>query len=179
MRIMNTVDLDLKIRRLTNEDLDAGYSLIRDIYASTDMMCHPFDEKYPDVESFERDLTEYNATEGAIFLVAETAHGFVGYLTVKPVSAAKLAHTAYLNMGVSENARRRAVGRRLLSAALNQIVADGKIEILYLNVRADNFAAVKLYLSEKFEVIAELERDTKIGDRYYTGLLMRRFIGNL
>ncbi len=175
---MQTIEIDLKIRRLTHDDFENAYSLVRDIYASTDMMCQPFEEKYPDFEAFERDLNEHDATEGAFFLVAQTSHGLVGYVTVKPVSAAKLAHTAYLNMGVSENSRRKAVGRALLSAALAQIVADGKIEILYLNVRADNFAAVKLYLSEKFEVIAELEKDTKIGDRYYTGLLMRRFIVN-
>jgi hypothetical protein len=49
------------------------------------------------------------------------------------------------------------------------------IEIVYLMVRADNFAAVKLYQQNGFETIATLEKDTKIGSQYFDGILMRKF----
>lgn len=167
----------LRIREVSGiVDRKAAYDLVREIYASTDMMCQPFEEKYPDFASFEAEVSDYIATAGASFLVAEDQDGLVGYVTVRPVPAAKLAHTAYLNMGVGKNARGKSVGRSLLAAALERIEFDGLIEILYLNVRADNLPAVKLYESTGFETIAVLTRDTKIDGKYYDGLLMRRFI---
>jgi RimJ/RimL family protein N-acetyltransferase len=39
------------------------------------------------------------------------------------------------------------------------------IEILYLTVRADNIAAIRLYERCGFEKLALLERDTQIGDK--------------
>lgn len=173
---MNKNQEKLHIRDICQDDFAAAYQLIKEIYASTEMMCQPFSEKYADTDSFESEVAGYQASEGAIFLVAENTEGLVGYVTVKPVSAQKLAHTAYLNMGVSEAARAQSVGRELLSAALERTERGGVVEILYLNVRADNVPAVKLYESARFETIAVLTRDTKIGEKYYDGLLMRRFI---
>jgi len=49
------------------------------------------------------------------------------------------------------------------------------IEIVYQMVRADNFAAVKLYQQKGFETIATLEKDTKIGSQYFDGILMRKY----
>ncbi len=166
---------EIGIRKISDEDAVAVFNLIKGIYASTDMMCQPFSEKYPDIASFTSEVAAYENTNGAVFLIADSAQGPVGYVTVNPVKAAKLCHTAYLNMGVDESARGKSVGRALLLAAIAQLEADGIVEILYLNVRADNVPAVRLYESEKFETIAVLNRDTKIADCYYDGLLMRRF----
>jgi ribosomal protein S18 acetylase RimI-like enzyme len=46
-------------------------------------------------------------------------------------------------------------------------------------VRADNFAAVKLYQQKDFETLATLEKDTKIGNQYFDGILMCKFASNL
>ncbi len=162
------------------QDLDSDYQLVfdamRDIYGSTDMMCQPFEQKYPDFENFKSSVRNGNACPGAIFIIAEANAECVGYITVSPVPATKLAHTAYLNMGVKEGQRGKSLGRKLLTAALDRIKSEKIIEIVYLNVRADNEPAVKLYESASFDTIAVLTRDTKIGDKYYDGLLMRRFI---
>jgi ribosomal protein S18 acetylase RimI-like enzyme len=165
-----------QIRDISASDCLTAYDLTRGIYASTDMMCQPFFEKYPNFASFASEVNEYRTTAGAVFLVAEVSQSLVGYITVKPNPAAKLSHTASLNMGVSESVRGQSVGRQLLSAAVTRLETDKLIEILYLHVRADNSPAVKLYESAQFETIAVLTRDTKIDGRYYDGLLMRRFI---
>jgi len=44
-------------------------------------------------------------------------------------------------------------------------------------VRLDNAPAVCLYKKMGFEELAVLSRDTKIGDAYFDGLLMRKFVG--
>jgi len=170
------LEQQLRIRNISDNDILAAYNLTQAIYASTDMMCEPFSEKYPDVASFEWEVNEYRRTRGAVFLLAELKEGLAGYVTVRPQAAAKLSHTAYLNMGVSESARGKSVGRSLLSAAVSRLQADKLIEILYLNVRADNHSAVRLYESAMFETLAVLNRDTKFDGKYYNGLLMRRLI---
>jgi hypothetical protein len=46
-------------------------------------------------------------------------------------------------------------------------------------VRADHETAVALYATAGFERLATLQRDTRIGERYFDGLLMRRFVGTV
>lgn len=166
----------LSIRSVSPQaDARALYQLMDEIYASTDMMCEELTDKYPSVEHLRSDLEESANAPGALFLIAQEADSLLGYICVKPLRQAKLAHTAYLNMGVAASARGKKLGRVLLDAAMRQIEIDGIIEIVYLNVRQDNEPAVRLYESSGFETISVLERDTKFNDRYFTGLLMRRF----
>lgn len=40
----------------------------------------------------------------------------------------------------------------------------------------DNAPAIRLYRRAGFETLAVLKRDTRIADRHYDGLLMRRFV---
>lgn len=159
-----------------DDDLRLAFEAMRDIYASTDMMCQPFSDKYADLTAFKASVKEGQAAPGAVFIVGEIDARVVGYITIHPVPAAKLAHTAYLNMGVRDDQRGKQLGRKLLNAAMQRVQSDKVIEIVYLNVRADNEPAVKLYESANFDTIAVLTRDTKIGDKYYDGLLMRRFV---
>jgi RimJ/RimL family protein N-acetyltransferase len=64
----------------------------------------------------------------------------------------------------------------MLQAALDRVAVEPAIEIVYLMVRSDNEAAVRLYLNAGFEQLAVLDRDTKIGDSYCDGILMRKFV---
>jgi ribosomal protein S18 acetylase RimI-like enzyme len=43
-------------------------------------------------------------------------------------------------------------------------------------VRSDNDPAIRLYRNAGFEQLAVLDRDTKIGDSYRDGILMRKFV---
>lgn len=158
------------------QDSAALFTLMYEIYKTTEMMCEALSEKYPDQSILEEDLKEYAGLPGALFLVAEANSKLSGYVCAKPLRQSKLAHTAYLNMGIASNSRGKQLGRTLLEAAMQKITNDGIIEIVYLNVRADNEPAVRLYESSGFETIAVLDRDTKYNGQYFTGLLMRRFV---
>ncbi len=78
-------------------------------------------------------------------------------------------------MGVLEKYRGKGIGKMLVDAAIERIQDEKTIEIVYLMVRADNLAAVKLYQQKGFETLATLEKDTKIGRQYFDGILMRKF----
>jgi RimJ/RimL family protein N-acetyltransferase len=66
----------------------------------------------------------------------------------------------------------------MLQAALERVATEPAIEIVYLMVRSDNEAAIRLYRNAGFEQLAVLDRDTKIGDSYRDGILMRKFVRN-
>ncbi|MBS1210655.1 MAG: hypothetical protein H6R19_3053 [Proteobacteria bacterium] len=151
------------------------YRLFEAVYASTDGMCETLAEKFQDLADFETCLASITARPGGLALVAEDAGKLLGYLTLSPRQPAKLAHTADLSMGVAPAARGHGIGRQLLTAALAR--ASAPLEIVYLMVRADNAAAVRLYTEAGFVTLARLEADTRIGTHYHDGLLMRTGVG--
>jgi len=147
--------------------------LLRDIHESADTFAVNFDDEFPSAEAFARFLRDLHRRPGALFLAARGAGGLLGFLLIEPRRAGKLRHTADLHMGVRADARGQGAGSALLAAALDRLNAQTDIEIVYLMVRADNEPALRLYRRHGFEQLARLPRDTKIGTRYYDGLLMR------
>lgn len=152
------------------------YDLIGTIYRSSDAFVSNFDENYPTIAELADHIVTLSKKPGNVLLVNSIGKKKLGFLHIEPRGPHKLRHTAELTMGVSPEARGLGIGRELLDAALEKLRADGIIEILYLTVRADNIAAIRLYERCGFEKLARLERDTQIGDKYYDAVLMRRFI---
>ena len=169
------------LSRLVTEDgfslpVANAFALIESIYAESDAFAAEFADEYPSVAALSEHLSELKARPGSLFLIARGALEPTGFLFVTPRMQTKLRHTAELNMGLRHADRGKGVGNQLVSAALSQLKAQGIIEILYLMVRADNIAAIRLYEGHGFEALATLARDTKVGERYYDGILMRRWI---
>jgi ribosomal protein S18 acetylase RimI-like enzyme len=113
---------------------------------------------------------------GAIAFAVEVAGLPVAYLTIRPRSQSRLQHTADLNMGVAYPARGHGFGSLILQAGLECTSASSELEIIYLMVRSDNLPAIHLYKKMGFEELAILNHDTKIGDTYFDGILMRKFV---
>jgi len=99
-----------------------------------------------------------------------------GYLTIKPRHQANIKHTSELNMGVHSESRGQGIGKFLLENSIKQAKESNDIEIIYLMVRSDNYPAIRLYEIFGFEQMVVLDKDTKIGNTYYDGVLMRRFL---
>lgn len=158
------------------QPIKATFGLIKSVYESTDSFSSDFGEDFPSPAALEGRLSEIEKLPGNLFLVSRENDELSGFLFVLPRRAGKLRHTADLNMGVLDKARRRGEGGRLLSAALSQLRLERIIEIVYLMVRADNHPALQLYRTRGFEEIARLARDTKIGEHYFDGILMRMWI---
>lgn len=149
------------------------YDLIQSVYRSADTFAADFVQEYPSLEALSERICDLQKRPGSLFLVVREGGELLGYLFIVPRMAAKLRHTADLNMGMRAEARRRGLGGALCTAALSQLRRDRIIEIVYLMVRADNAPAIRLYKNHGFEELALLEQDTKIAERYYDGVLMR------
>lgn len=155
------------------------YILIREVYKTSGFMSENFNEKFRSFTFFDNFLTNFEEIPGAFLLIAFVDDQPVGYISIEPKQASRLKHTAWLNMGVLEKHRGKGIGKMLIDEAFERIRDEKTIEIIYLMVRADNFAAVKLYQQKGFETLATLEKDTKIGTQYFDGILMRKFASNM
>jgi ribosomal protein S18 acetylase RimI-like enzyme len=164
------------LQQYKNLQVEAIYSLLKNVYTTSDSMSESFDEKFPDKESCNRYFSELDSQRGSILLFAEINNEPVGYLVIKPRYQAKIRHTSELNMGIHSGFRDSGVGKFLLTEALKMAMNSKENEIIYLMVRADNFPAIRLYEQFGFDKLATLERDTKIGNTYYDGILMRKFV---
>jgi ribosomal protein S18 acetylase RimI-like enzyme len=167
------------VKEIGDYPLTEVFNLITDVYSTSDGMSETLEDKYPNIESLEQDITDLLSRPGAIALIAGIDEEPLGYLIIKPREQTKLRHTADLNMGVHHTARSRGLGKLMLEEALRRAAESAKLEILYLMVRTDNVPAINLYKDYGFETLTVLEYDTKIGTSYYNGLLMRRFGKNL
>ena len=152
------------------------YAIVRHVHLTTDFMSDEFDCQFADVQAFAKYHQELLRIPGSMMLIAMSDNRPVGYLTIKANTASRLRHTARFTMGILELYRKQGIGRQLVQAALERLESLKVIEILYLMVRADHVAAIKLYESLGFENLVRLQRDTKIGNEYYDGILMRKFI---
>lgn len=152
---------------------EAVFNLIQSVYRSADTFAADFAQEYPSVEALRERIGDLRQRPGSLFLVVREGGELLGYLFIVPRMAAKLRHTADLNMGMRAEARGRGLGGALCKAALSRLRRDRIVEIVYLMVRADNAPALRLYKNHGFEVLALLEQDTKIAERYYDGVLMR------
>lgn len=156
----------------------ASFDLVKSVYDSTDAFAADFEQAYPSLAALSGRLDEIRTRPGGLYLVARDETQLLGYLFVVPRRASKLRHTADLQMGVRPFARGKGVGRTLLGAARARLRDEGLIEIVYLMVRADNHAALRLYATHGFEELARLPRDTKIGARYHDGILMSLWVSD-
>jgi ribosomal-protein-alanine N-acetyltransferase len=133
--LLNDGDADeLTIRRARTTDLSSLVELEAACFAP------PWNR-----ETLEAEM----ARPGSRVLVARTRQRCVGYAIVRtiPDDGAEL-----LRLGVAEDQRRRAIGRRLLVSTRRRLRREG-IAVLLLEVREDNRPAVELYLSLGFEVV--------------------------
>ncbi len=90
------------------------------------------------------------------FLLAEDEDGALGYAHVRAV----VDEAELLNVAVDPRGRRRGLGRRLLEAAQGA-ARSGGAERMFLEVRADNEAAIALYRACRWEQVG-------IRKRYYS-----------
>jgi ribosomal protein S18 acetylase RimI-like enzyme len=149
------------------------FDLIQSVYRSADTFAADFAQEYPSLAALSERLGDIRKRPGSLFLVVREGSELLGYLFIVPRMAAKLRHTADLNMGMRAEARGRGLGGALCKAAQSQLRRDRIIEIVYLMVRADNDPAIQLYKNYGFEELALLKQDTKVAERYYDGVLMR------
>lgn len=156
----------MNIRLLTPNDSDA-YRKMR----LTALQKHPsaFASSYE--EEKDRSAAFYGQrfqSEESFTFGAFEDEKLIGSVTLLKETKLKLKHRALIvAMYVSDESRRKGVGRALISASLEKAKEIEGIEQIYLAVESTNVPAKKLYLSFGFEVFGKDRRAIKIEDNYY------------
>ena len=102
------------------------------------------------------------------FVMGAFDPALVGIVGCARERGVKQHHVALIwGMYVAPERRGSGVGRRLLTAAIEQARRWPDVEQLCLDVAAEQTDARALYLSLGFEVVGRKRRRIKVGDRYY------------
>ncbi|NQU84243.1 MAG: GNAT family N-acetyltransferase [Mariniphaga sp.] len=168
--------MDVILKKLREVDIMDIYDLVSNVYNTSSSMSEIITDKFPDKNSCQNYFEDILKQPGSIVLFAEVNKMLAGYLTIKPRHQANIKHTSELNMGVHSESRGQGIGKFLLENSIKQAKESNDIEIIYLMVRSDNYPAIRLYEIFGFEQMVVLDKDTKIGNTYYDGVLMRRFL---
>jgi ribosomal protein S18 acetylase RimI-like enzyme len=126
-----------------------------DVLWRIDQQCFP-----PGMAYSRAELAAYMRLRGAFTLVAEEAHAgsgqraIVGYIVAR-AAARKAGHIVTID--VLSEARRHAVGSRLLRAAEERLQAAGCRNV-FLETAVDNLAAIRFYKKFNYFLVRTLPR---------------------
>jgi len=108
-------------------------------------------------EAFAKSLFAYFLTSSDfVNLVAEVGEEIAGFVigSVQHHNSRATGHV--LSLDVSGGYRRKGIGLALL-CELEKILAEDRVEACFLEARADNAAALRLYQKQGFKVVETLE----------------------
>ena len=112
-----------------------------------------------------------------LLLVAVEGERIVGYLDVQSYRPRRMAHVAWLHMGVALERRHQGIGTSLLECVLDWARTHPVIEKVCLGVFATNVPALGLYRRLGFEEEGRGVREFRLGgDRYVDDVRMCRFV---
>ncbi len=156
-----------QVRRISDGDI-AGFRRVLDEVARERRYLSLVEAPpLADVERFVRGNIERGATQ----FVAVEGERVVGWCDVLPRREEGFGHTGRLGMGVAAEWRRRGIGRGLLSAALDDVRASGRLIRIELEVFSSNGGAIELYKSAGF-TIDGVRRRARFLDGVWDDLVM-------
>ncbi|CAG9623566.1 GNAT family N-acetyltransferase [Sutcliffiella rhizosphaerae] len=131
------------------------------------------EEKCNSVSFYEERLNgEQSYTYGAFL-----HNNLAGTVTLFPETKNKIKHRAHIfAMYVSEEFRKRGLGKALMNAAIEKAQELEGIEQIHLTVNASNEAAKMLYLSLGFSTYGVDKKALNIEGRYYDEELMVKMV---
>jgi len=89
----------------------------------------------------------------------------LGFVHIKPNGAGRLAHIANNGYNIAPEARGQGVGKALVAKAIEVARTMGYVGIQYNAVVSTNTAAIRLYESFGFSIIATVPKGFRFGSR--------------
>jgi RimJ/RimL family protein N-acetyltransferase len=84
-------------------------------------------------------------------------------------------HVGVLGTYVAADSRRQGVAPRLFEATFGAALAKG-YEKIFTYVRADNDAALRVYLRQGFRVVGTARRHARLGGRYIDEIVIEKML---
>lgn len=118
-----------------------------------------------------RFINRFIKNEDEIMLVAMDGERVVGNGVIERERIPRLAHRARLTLTVLRNYWGQGIGTRLMDMMLDFCRKSGA-ELVFLECRADNERAIRLYKKFGFEISGELRRYFKIVGEFSSAYIM-------
>ncbi len=118
--------------------------------------------------AFIRSMAE---SEKSLMLAAKTDGRIIGSCSIDAFPR-RFSHRGELGIIISKGCWHQGVGTALMREAIRFAKEDAHLEVLSLEVRADNQNAIALYEKFGFRRIGTFPKFFKVGDRYFDAELM-------
>jgi ribosomal protein S18 acetylase RimI-like enzyme len=122
-----------------------------------------------EVRAFVKNLIEKDQTQ----FYAINQNKSVGWCDILRRGAPTLSHSGILGMGIRKQFRGMGIGKKLISAAIEDAFSKG-VQRVELWVFENNQNAIALYLKTGFKVEGKLEKYVKINGVFQSALLMAK-----
>lgn len=118
-------------------------------------------------------IDSYNHSPTSIMLVAKLNNEIIGTGNLKGNNLdSPMGHRVSLGVSVRKDYWNKGIGREIIDALLSYAANNEYIEIVELEVKSDNYAAISLYERFGFEEIGFFENYFKYEDGYGDAILM-------
>ena len=158
-------------RRATSDDAAAMLVHLHKVGGETDNLSFGASTFSISVEKEGKFISKFSNSKRDLMLVALDGDTVVGNAVVEANKVARYAHRAEISISVLKDYWGRGVGSRLMQMMID-FAKNAGLEILYLEVRADNARAIALYEKFGFKPIGTYEDFFKIDGKYYDACLM-------
>lgn len=162
----------MEYRKLSVDEAEQFWNLMNQLDYETKYMLYEPGERtkdLPQIKSFIRD-----SVEGEDFLlVAETDHRLVGYISAQKGRLNRIAHSAYIVVGILMDYRSKGIGTEFFKR-LNDWAEEKKVTRLELTVICENEVAKHLYANSGFQIEGIKRKSVCVDGEYLDEYYMAR-----
>ena len=158
-------------REALESDAEALLLHVQTVGGETDNLSYGKDTFSISAEREARFINRFYKSKNDIMLIALDGDKVVGNAVVERNKVERYNHRAEISITVLKDYWGQGIGSTLFNLMIEFSKSVG-IEILYLEVRADNIRAIALYEKFGFESVGVYEKFFKINGRYHDARLM-------
>jgi len=162
----------LTIRRVEADDAEAILGYLKQVGGESDNLLFGAEGLPYTLEEEREALRRFAEAKTSTMLVGVSSDRIVSIVNLSAPTRERIAHTSDIGVSVLKEYWHDGVGTAMLTALVEFARATGVIEIIHLEVRADNLRAIGLYEKIGFSTIGRYPRRIRVGPRYYDTILM-------
>lgn len=162
------------IREARLEDAEGLITVMKNAEESNFMLFGP-GERQLESKQFAVFIEKMRYQFNSTIFIAEVKDNIVGYLIVQGDTPSRIAHRAYIVIGIHSDFRGRGIGTALFSK-LNDWAKDKSIHRLELTVMVDNIVGIALYKKMGFEIEGTKRHSLRVNGSYVDEYYMAKFL---
>jgi len=132
----------------------------------------PEEVSWPSEDLIKKRIAKFIESPGSLILIAEYKEKIIGKLEFRGGHKASTAHKGFFDMAVDIQFQNKGIGFLLLNALVNWARSHSLIEVIQLDVVAENKSAVSLYTKMGFKEIGRDPYAIKAGKYFKEEIMM-------